>query len=68
MRNHTSAFVRRKYGLSSVWNSFDPALPLITNSGPGGEPVYCPNEKLSVADIVEATRVYTAFSVLALLK
>jgi Acetylornithine deacetylase/Succinyl-diaminopimelate desuccinylase and related deacylases len=47
--------------------SFGDKIPTVI-FGPGGEPVYCPNEKLSVADIVEATRVYTAFSVLALLK
>jgi hypothetical protein len=28
--------------------------------------VYCPDEHLSVADIVEATRVYAAFGALAL--
>jgi len=34
--------------------------------GPGGEPVYCPDEHLSIKDIVEATRVYAAFGALAL--
>ncbi len=34
--------------------------------GPGGEPVYCPDEHLSVADIIEATQVYAAFTALAL--
>jgi len=34
--------------------------------GPGGEPVYCPDEHLSIEDIVEATRVYTEFAVRAL--
>jgi hypothetical protein len=28
--------------------------------------VYCPDEHLSVADIIEATRVYAAFGALAL--
>ncbi len=35
--------------------------------GPGGEPVYCPNEHLSVRDIHEATRTYALFAALALL-
>jgi len=30
--------------------------------GPGGEPVYCPDEHLSVADIIEATQVYASFA------
>lgn len=47
--------------------SFGDRIPTVI-FGPGGEPVYCPNEKLSIADIVEATRVYTAFATLALLK
>jgi acetylornithine deacetylase/succinyl-diaminopimelate desuccinylase-like protein len=34
--------------------------------GPGGEPVYCPDEHLSVADIIEATQVYASFAALAL--
>jgi acetylornithine deacetylase/succinyl-diaminopimelate desuccinylase-like protein len=34
--------------------------------GPGGEPVYCPDEHLSIEDVVEATRVYAAFGALAL--
>jgi acetylornithine deacetylase/succinyl-diaminopimelate desuccinylase-like protein len=34
--------------------------------GPGGPPVYCPDEHLSVADIHEATKVYAAFAALAL--
>lgn len=46
--------------------SFGDRIPTVI-FGPGGEPVYCPNERLSVADIVEATRVYTAFATLALL-
>lgn len=46
--------------------SFGDRIPTVI-FGPGGEPVYCPNEKLSVADILEATRVYTAFATLALL-
>ncbi|MGD9985768.1 M20 family metallopeptidase [Pseudonocardia sp.] len=46
--------------------SFGDRIPTVI-FGPGGEPVYCPNENLSVDDILEATRVYTAFSTLALL-
>lgn len=34
--------------------------------GPGGEPVYCADEHLSIADIEEATRVYAVFAALAL--
>ena len=34
--------------------------------GPGGEPVYCPNERLSIDDIVEAASVYAAFATIAL--
>ena len=34
--------------------------------GPGGEPVYCADENLSVADIEEATQVYAVFAALAL--
>jgi acetylornithine deacetylase len=46
--------------------SFGDRIPTVI-FGPGGEPVYCPNERLSVSDIVEATRVYTAFATLALM-
>ena len=35
--------------------------------GPGGEPVYCANENLSVADIHVATKVYALWAALALL-
>lgn len=45
--------------------SFGHKIPTVI-FGPGGEPVYCADEHLSVADIVEATRVYTAFGALAL--
>ena len=34
--------------------------------GPGGPPVYCPDEHLTVADIHEATKVYAVFAALAL--
>ena len=34
--------------------------------GPGGEPVYCADENLSVSDIEEATKVYAVFAALAL--
>ncbi|MQY25815.1 M20 family metallopeptidase [Nocardia aurantia] len=45
--------------------SFGAKVPTVI-FGPGGEPVYCPDEHLSVADIIEATRVYAAFGALAL--
>lgn len=45
--------------------SFGDKIPTVI-FGPGGEPVYCPNERLSVDDIIEATKVYTAFATLAL--
>ncbi|WP_420112349.1 M20 family metallopeptidase [Pseudactinotalea sp.] len=45
--------------------SFGAEVPTVI-FGPGGEPVYCPDEHLSVEDIIEATRVYAAFAVLAL--
>lgn len=45
--------------------SFGDRIPTVI-FGPGGEPVYCPNERLSVSDIVEATQVYAAFTALAL--
>lgn len=45
--------------------SFGAKVPTVI-FGPGGEPVYCPDEHLSVADIVEATQVYAAFTALAL--
>ena len=34
--------------------------------GPGGPPVYCPDEHLAVPDIHEATKVYAVFAALAL--
>jgi acetylornithine deacetylase/succinyl-diaminopimelate desuccinylase-like protein len=45
--------------------SFGAKVPTVI-FGPGGEPVYCPDEHLSIDDIVEATRVYTSFGALAL--
>lgn len=45
--------------------SFGAKVPTVI-FGPGGEPVYCPDEHLSVDDIIEATQVYTAFGALAL--
>jgi len=45
--------------------SFGAKVPTVI-FGPGGEPVYCPDEHLSIADIVEATGVYAAFGALAL--
>jgi len=46
--------------------SFGPQVPTVI-FGPGGEPVYCANENLSVADIHVATKVYALWAALALL-
>lgn len=45
--------------------SFGDAVPTVI-FGPGGPPVYCPDEHLTVEDIHEATKVYAAFAALAL--
>ena len=45
--------------------SFGEKVPTVI-FGPGGEPVYCADEHLTVADIHEATRTYAAFAALAL--
>jgi acetylornithine deacetylase len=45
--------------------SFGDTTPTVI-FGPGGPPVYCPDEHLSVADIHEAARVYAMFAALAL--
>jgi acetylornithine deacetylase/succinyl-diaminopimelate desuccinylase-like protein len=45
--------------------SFGEKIPTVI-FGPGGEPVYCPDEHLSVTDIHEATRAYATFAALAL--
>ncbi len=45
--------------------SFGDKIPTVI-FGPGGPPVYCPDEHLSVHDIHEATRVYAMFAALAL--
>jgi acetylornithine deacetylase len=45
--------------------SFGDEVPTVI-FGPGGPPVYCPDEHLSVEDIHEATKVYAAFAALAL--
>jgi acetylornithine deacetylase/succinyl-diaminopimelate desuccinylase-like protein len=45
--------------------SFGDKVPTVI-FGPGGPPVYCPDEHLSVADIHEATTVYAVFAALAL--
>lgn len=45
--------------------SFGQQIPTII-FGPGGEPVYCPDEHLSIDDIIEATKVYATFTALAL--
>ena len=45
--------------------SFGDKVPTVI-FGPGGPPVYCPDEHLTVEDIHEATKVYAAFAALAL--
>lgn len=45
--------------------SFGENIPTII-FGPGGEPVYCPDEHVSIDDLVEATEVYATFAALAL--
>ena len=45
--------------------SFGADIPTVI-FGPGGEPVYCADENLTVADIEEATQVYAVFAALAL--
>jgi acetylornithine deacetylase len=45
--------------------SFGDKIPTVI-FGPGGPPVYCPDEHLTVADIHEATKVYALFTALAL--
>jgi acetylornithine deacetylase len=45
--------------------SFGAKVPTVI-FGPGGEPVYCPDEHLSTHDIIEATQVYASFAALAL--
>jgi acetylornithine deacetylase/succinyl-diaminopimelate desuccinylase-like protein len=45
--------------------SFGDKIPTVI-FGPGGPPVYCPDEHLTVEAIHEATKVYAAFAALAL--
>ncbi len=45
--------------------SFGAKVPTVI-FGPGGPPVYCPDEHLPIADIHEATRAYAVFAALAL--
>ncbi len=45
--------------------SFGDNVPTVI-FGPGGPPVYCPDEHLTVGEIHEATKVYAAFAALAL--
>src|SRR5215469_5196871 len=45
--------------------SFGAKVPTVI-FGPGGPPVYCPDEHLPIADIHEATRAYAVFTALAL--
>jgi acetylornithine deacetylase/succinyl-diaminopimelate desuccinylase-like protein len=47
--------------------SFGAKVPTVI-FGPGGPPVYCPDEHLAIADIHEATRAYVVFAALALAK
>ena len=47
-------------------SSFGSSVPTVI-FGPGGEPVYCADENLSVADIEDAAKVYAGFTALALL-
>jgi acetylornithine deacetylase/succinyl-diaminopimelate desuccinylase-like protein len=46
-------------------SSFGPRVPTVV-FGPGGEPVYCPDEHLSLEDIAVATQVYALFAAFAL--
>jgi acetylornithine deacetylase/succinyl-diaminopimelate desuccinylase-like protein len=45
--------------------SFGQRVPTVIY-GPGGAPVYCPDEHLAVADIHQAARVYASYITLAL--
>lgn len=45
--------------------SFGDKVPTVI-FGPGGPPVYCADEHLTIAEIEEATKVYAAFAALAL--
>jgi acetylornithine deacetylase len=45
--------------------SFGAKVPTVI-FGPGGEPVYCADEHLSVEDIIEATQVYATFAAIVL--
>jgi acetylornithine deacetylase/succinyl-diaminopimelate desuccinylase-like protein len=45
--------------------SFGEKVPTVI-FGPGGPPVYCPDEHLTVEEIHEATKVYSVFAALAL--
>jgi acetylornithine deacetylase/succinyl-diaminopimelate desuccinylase-like protein len=45
--------------------SFGDKVPTVI-FGPGGPPVYCPDEHLPIADIHEATQAYAVFAALAL--
>src|SRR5580700_9069820 len=47
--------------------SFGAKVPTVI-FGPGGPPVYCPDEHLAIADIHEAARAYAVFTALALAK
>jgi acetylornithine deacetylase len=46
--------------------SFGEKVPTVI-FGPGGPPVYCPDEHLAIEDIHEATKVYAAFAAHALM-
>jgi acetylornithine deacetylase/succinyl-diaminopimelate desuccinylase-like protein len=45
--------------------SFGDKVPTVI-FGPGGPPVYCPDEHLTVEDINEAAKAYAVFAALAL--
>ena len=47
--------------------SFGEKVPTVI-FGPGGPPVYCPDEHLSLGEIQEATKVYAVFATLAMLR
>jgi acetylornithine deacetylase/succinyl-diaminopimelate desuccinylase-like protein len=45
--------------------SFGAKVPTVI-FGPGGEPVYCPDEHVPIDDLIEAAEVYAMFGALAL--
>lgn len=65
VRGDTSGSVTTVEGWLGDTASFGQKVPTVI-FGPGGEPVYCPDEHLAVADIHEATQAYAAFAALSL--